>query len=76
MWPGGWLISHNECFASKTHERLVAYTPISLRKTQQLEIPIGNYHLIGIIGITLPETNSKFAPENGCLQYNPFPFGV
>ena len=24
---------------------------------------------------TLPETNSEFKPENGCLEYDEFPFG-
>ena len=28
------------------------------------------------ISTTLPETNSKFAPENGWLEYDLFPFGA
>ena len=28
-----------------------------------------------MLGITLPETNSKFTPENGWLEDDPFPLG-
>ena len=45
--------------------------PTHNKATSQLYPPLA-FFLIKRLLATLPETNSKFAPENWCLEYDPF----
>ena len=74
-WYGNGRL-HNDIFSIRSEtvafNKTKRFTPTILHKFWK--VSNGSIYFQGIE--TLPETNSKFAPKNGWLEYKPFLFGM